>query len=84
MPCCINFASRTLLPSEQNYAQVIVLNFWSFQVSFLPVWTKCMLVTDHKPLTSVLGPKKGVPPIAAARLQRWALKLSACSYDIQV
>lgn len=40
-------------------------------------------MTDHKPLTAILGPKKGVPPLAAARLQRWAVLLSAYSYDIQ-
>ena len=29
-----------------------------------------MLVTDHKPLMVFLGPKKGIPSLAAARLQR--------------
>ena len=41
------------------------------------------MVTDHRPLTTILGPKKGSPPIAAARLQRWAVKLAAYSYDIE-
>ena len=27
------------------------------------------------------GPKKGVPALAAARLQRWAIQLSAYNYD---
>ena len=43
---------------------------------------KFTLVTDHKPLTSILGPKTGIPPLAAARLQRWAILLSAYQYDI--
>ena len=30
-----------------------------------------------------LGPKQGIPPLAAARLQRWAVLLSAYTYDIQ-
>ena len=34
-------------------------------------------VTDHKPLTAFLGPEKGFPPLAVARLQRWAWTLSA-------
>ena len=34
-------------------------------------------------LTSSLGPKKGIPSLAAARLQRWALLLSAYDYVIQ-
>ena len=41
------------------------------------------LVTDHQPLTSILGPKTGVPPLAAARMQRWNLLLSAYQYNIE-
>lgn len=43
---------------------------------------KFTLVTDHKPLLAILGPKQGIPPLAAARLQRWAVLLSAYTYDI--
>ena len=38
---------------------------------------------DHHPLTTILGPKKGIPPIATARMYRWALQLSAYQYDIE-
>ena len=38
------------------------------------------LVTDHRPLRSILGPKTGVPPLAAVRMQRWSLLLSAYQY----
>jgi hypothetical protein len=41
------------------------------------------LLTDHKPLTSIFGPNKGIPTLAAARLQRWALLLSAYTYEIK-
>ena len=41
------------------------------------------LVTDHKPLTTILGPKNGISPQAAARLQCWALILAAYSYAIE-
>ena len=41
------------------------------------------LITDHKPLTAIFGAKKGIPTLAAARLQRWALLLSAYNYEIQ-
>lgn len=44
---------------------------------------KFTLITDHKPLVKILGPKTGVPALAAARLQRWALILGAYQYDIQ-
>ena len=42
------------------------------------------LITDHKPLTSILGPKKGVSALAAARLQRWAVLLAAYDYQIEL
>ena len=44
---------------------------------------KFALITDHKPLTVILGPKKGIPSLAAARLQRWAMLLSAYEYQIK-
>ena len=43
---------------------------------------KFTLYTDHKPLTTILGSKQGIPPLAAARLQRWALILSGYEYKI--
>jgi hypothetical protein len=41
------------------------------------------ILTDHKPLEWVLHPDKITPPMAAARIQRWALILSAYDYVIQ-
>ena len=38
---------------------------------------------DHKPLTAILGPKRGIPPLAATQLQRWAWILSAYTYKIE-
>ena len=32
---------------------------------------------------SILGPKSGVPPLAAARLQRWSLILSTYRYELE-
>ena len=83
----IAFASRTLTKSEQNYAQVekeaLSLVFGIHRFHQYLYGRHFILITDHKPLTTILGPKQGVPPLAAARMQRWALLLSAYSYDIQ-
>ena len=41
------------------------------------------MLTDHKPLTYILGPKRGIPVLAASRLQRWSIQLAAYTYDIE-
>ena len=83
----IAYASRTLNKSERNYPQIekealsIVFGVRKFH-QYLYGW-KFILVTDHKPLVSLLGPKTGIPTLAAARMQRWALLLSGYQYDIE-
>ena len=82
----IAFASRMLSEAERKYAQVekealsLVFGVKKFHQY---LYGRCFsLITDHKPLTAILGPKRGVPPLATARMQRWALLLSAYDYDI--
>ena len=83
----IAFASRTLSPSERNYAQVekeaLSLVFGVRRFHNYLYGRTFTLVTDHKPLTTILGSKRCVPPLAAARLQRWAIILSAYTYQIE-
>ena len=45
---------------------------------------KFVLVTDHKPLLSIFGPKYTISSLAAAHLQRWAVLLSAYSYELEI
>ena len=83
----IAFASRMLSPSEQNYAQLekeaLSLVFGVKKFNQYLYGRKFTLIIDHKPLTAILGPKKGIPSLAAARLQRWAVLLSAYEYEIK-
>ena len=69
----IAFASQTLAPSERNYAQIkeaLALVFGVKKFHQYLYGRKFSLVTDHKPLMAILGPKNGIPSLAAARLQR--------------
>ena len=82
----IAFASRTLSPAERNYSQVekeaLSLVYGVTKFHKYLYGHRFTLITDHKPLTTILGPKKGVPSMVAARLQRWAVRLSAYTYEI--
>ena len=83
----VAFASRTLSTSERNYAQIereaLSLVFAVQHFHQYLYGRQFILVTDHKPLLTILGPKTGIPSMIAARMQRWALTLSAYSYQIQ-
>ena len=77
----IAFASYTLSTSEHNYAQLekeaLSLIFGVKKFHQYLYGRRFTIITDHKPLTAILGAKKGIPSLAAARLQRWAVLLSA-------
>ena len=77
----IAFASRSLTPAERNYAQLdreaLAIVFGSDNISSVAI------LSDHKPLKYLFGETKAVPPMASARIQRWALILGAYDYVIQ-
>ncbi len=81
----IAFASRTLTIAEQNHPQIekalsIVFGIQKFhQYLYARHFT---LLTDHKPLVAIFNPSKAIPSLSAARMQRWALLLSAYTYHI--
>jgi len=83
----IAYASRTLSMSERNYAQVekeaLALIFGLNKFHQYLYGRTFILQTDHKPLTTILGPTKGFPSLAVARLQRWTMQLAGYSYQIE-
>ena len=83
----VAYASRSLQPAEQKYAQIereaLAIIFAVRRFHQYLYGRSFTLVTDHKPLCKILGPKESIPPLAAAKMQRWALILSAYQYDIE-
>ena len=72
--------------AEKNYSQIeealpVIFGIQKFHEYLYG--QRFTLTTDHQPLTTILGPKTGIPVLAASRLQRWAIKWSAYHYDIK-
>lgn len=80
-------AARTLTPAEENYSQIekeaLALIFAVTKFHRMIFGRKFKLQTDHKPLLSIFGSKKGIPVYTANRLQRWALTLLLYDFDIE-
>ncbi|XP_050709686.1 uncharacterized protein K02A2.6-like [Eriocheir sinensis] len=84
----IAYASRLLNKAERNYSQIekeglaLVYGVKKFHI-YLYGRKEFKLVTDHKPLLAIVGPKSGLPTLVAARLQRWAITLAAYNYTLE-
>ena len=82
----ISHASRALMQAEKNYSQIekegLALIFAVKKFHRFIYGRKFQLETDHKPLLSIFGSKKGLPTYTANRLQRWALTLLNYNFDI--
>ena len=67
------YASRTFSPAECKYAQlekeVASLIFGIYKFHKYLYAKNFTLITDIKPLMAILGPKKGNPTLAVARMQ---------------
>ena len=80
-------ASKTLTATQKRYPQIqkealfIIFALKKFH-QFL-YGRKFILVTDHKPLISILGPNTATPVLAANRLAKWSLMLSQYNYTIE-
>ena len=83
----VAYASRTLSVSEKNYSQLekeaLPLIFGLRKFHQYLYGRRFILVIDHQPLTTIFSDKEGVPSLAAAQLQRWALQLSVHNYVIK-
>ena len=80
----LDLHSRILSEAEKKYSQIEkeglacvfgVKKFHSYMYG-----RHFSLVTDHKPLLTLFNERRAIPPQASARIQRWALTLSAYEY----
>ena len=82
----VAFASRSLSPAKRKYSQLdkeslaIIFGVKIFRHYLLG--RKFIIYSDHKPLQHLFGRSRAIPPMASARIQRWALTLSAYDYEI--
>lgn len=83
----IAFASRTLAKSERNYSTIdreaLAIHFGVSKYSHFLIGRKFILKTDHKPLIAIFGDKRGIPAMAAGRLQRWSVYWSNFDFTIE-
>ncbi len=80
----IAFASRTLTKAEKRYSQLdkegLAIVFAVKRFHQFLYGRPFTVFTDHKPLMSLFSEHKSIPSMASARIQRWALTLSAYQY----
>ncbi|XP_058879113.1 uncharacterized protein K02A2.6-like [Acipenser ruthenus] len=82
----ISFASRTLTPTERNYAQIdkealaVVFAVKKFHQYLFGHHE--MIYTDHKPLLGLLHHTKPIPQVLSPCMLRWSLILGAYDYEL--
>ena len=82
----IAFASRTLSKAKRNYSQIekegLAIIFGVKKFHQYIYGRQFQIITDHKSLLGLLHEHKGIPSMAASRIERWAIILSAYNYEL--
>jgi len=83
----IAFSSRSLTKSELNYSQLdkeATAIYWSLQKFYQYCYgRKFTLITDNRPLASILHPDKQLPVMTATRMLHYAQFISGFDYTIE-
>ena len=83
----VAFASRSLTSAEKNYSQLdreaLAIIFGVKRFHHYVYGRKFILFSDNLPLCHILSPRKGLPGLAAARIQRWALELADYNFEVK-
>ncbi len=83
----VTFASRTLGPAEKRYSQLdkeeLAIIFGVKRFHQYLAGRPFTILSDHKLLHHLFQETSGIPTLASARIQRWALILGAYNYTIE-
>ena len=83
----VAFASRSLNEAEVRYSQIereaLAIIFGVKRFHKMLYGREFTLRSDHKPLLFIFNENKAIPTMASARIQRWALLLSAYKYKME-
>lgn len=83
----IAFVSRALNQAERNYSTIqkeaLAIVFSVTKLHQYLMGIDFVIETDHKPLLTIFGHDKGLPLMAAARMQRWAIILSGFNFQMK-
>lgn len=83
----VAYVSRALNIAETNYSTIekeaLAIVFCGIKLKQYLLGVHFTLQTDHRPLLTIFGEHKGIPLMAAARMQRWAFILSGFNYTIE-
>ena len=70
--------NRTILKLKKKLSIYAIKKFHQYLFG-----KRFILFTNHKPLLGLFSEKKGIPNMAAERMQRWAILLSAYDYTLK-
>ena len=83
----IAYTSRSLSTAERKYAQIekegLAIVYGAKEFHQYLYGRQFTIVSDHRPLQHLFNESRAIPTMASARIQRWALTLSAYNYNIQ-
>ena len=78
----IAYMSRSLSSVEKNYSQIGKESLDAVKKFDQYIYGRFTITTDRKPLLGILAENKSIPIMAASRMQRWAIIISACDYSL--
>ena len=79
---CFSFLSSSRKELFTNWQGNLSYSIWCQAFCHYLFGRKFIIKFDHKPLQHLFGEKRGIPAMASARAQCWALTLSAYDYKI--